>query len=576
MGFSLVALIGFAIAGCGGGVTSSLPTVGRSPAPAASSPASSAPAGTARITLSFALGALGSGAARRTRSYVSPKTKSVGIYVTSVNGATPLPSIPATIADVGSGATNCTTSGTTITCNLAVTLPAGSVGLNVRTFPTTAAQGPPLSIGNLSVTVIANQAVDAPVVLLPVVAVALTSLSTASIPGNQAGTITLNVSAKDYAGDTIGGTDPYYLPIVISTTDTSGHISAAPALPASITAPGQSITLTYDGKGSAALFTYNSAVAPDAIVSGIAPVTGALTLVQNGEYVYVSSQSTNSVSVYAAGPAGANTPVRVISGTNTTLAKPVAIAVDTNGALYVVNYQRDVTVFAPGANGNVAPTFVFGGGSGHPESISLVGGLQPVTTGPQTASDPTTTRVQYYNDIYQAAPLGGGAIRVGGQAAGLVAFSQSPQTGQYCIQQTPVNSNPATICDNLPADGTTFGIPQFQSYALAFRADGLLAVSQLPGYNKPLSSVATYTLPTRNANYTTYVTATTTLSGNSTQLSMPYQIAFDAAGYMYVANAGQATGDGRLTVFAPNADGDTAPVRIITGFTTSTGVAVGH
>ena len=572
----LFALFGFAIAGCGGAGTSSLPPAAAPTSAVASPPSAGTPVGTARISLSFGLGTTSSTAARQTRSYVSPKTKSVGVYVTSVNGTAPVPAIPAIVADVGSGATNCTTSGSTITCNLAVSLPTGSVVLNVRTFPTAAAQGPPLSIGSVGVSILANQAVDAPIVFSPVVAVAITSLSSTSIPGNQPGTVTLSVSAKDYAGDTIVGTDPYYRPIVISTSDTSGHVTAAPALPASITAPGQSITLNYDGKGAASFFAYTSAVAPDTVVNGVPPVGGTLTFVQNGEYVYVSSQIANSITAYAAGPAGANTPVRVIAGANTTLAQPVAIAVDKNGALYVVNYQRDVTVFAPGANGNVAPVFTFGGGAGHPESIALISGLQPVTTGPLTAGDPTTTRVQYYNDIYQAAPLGGELIRVGGQAAGIVAFSQSPQNGQFCIQQTPVSSNPATICDNLPVDGSTFGVPQFQSYGLAFRADGLLAVSQLPGFNKPLSSVATYTLPTRSPNYTTYLTATTTLSGPSTQLSQPYQIAFDAAGFMYVANAGQATGDGRVTVFAPNANGDTPPVRVLTGFSVSTGVAVGH
>lgn len=569
------------LVGCsGGGSNVTRPGVVVVPLPGASAspsaaPSAAMPAGTARVTLSFLLGSPGTAASRQKRSYISSKTKSVGIYVTSVNGGPPVPMIAATIANVGTGAKDCTTTNATITCTLAVAVPAGKVGLNIRTFPTMLAQGPPLSIGNVVVAVVPNQIVDAPVALLPVVAVAIIATTPSSIPGNQPGIVTLNVSAKDYAGDVIGGTDPYYIPITISTTDTTGHVVASPAFPATITAPGQTITLTYDGKGSAGFFVYNFGVASDSIVDGVAPVAGAVTLVQNGEFVYVSSLDSNAVYVYPAGPAQSNIALRVLSGPNTTIAKPIAVAVDKNGALYVVNYHRDITVFAPGANGNVAPIFTFATGTAHPESILLVGGLNPVVTGPATETDGTTTRVLFYDNIYDPAPLGGGFQSAEPTLSGVNSVAISPVDGQMCVQQTPLYSNPTTICDDVPVDGHNYGIAQNVSYGIAFRSDGLLVASQMTGYLKPFPSMSIYTLPARTPGYTTFLTPTYMLMGSTTNLSNPYQIAFDKAGNMYVANAGQGSGDGRVTIFAPTATGDTPPLRTIGGFNTSTGVAVG-
>src|ERR1700726_1782641 len=167
---ALAALLG----SCSGGNTTP-PRVGpvSNPPPSATptatatpgGPATGGPTGTARVTLSFSIAAT-SGSTRRPRSYVSAKTRSVRIAVASVNGSPPGQPIPATVADVGSGASNCTVAGGTITCVLAVALPVGAVGLNARTYPTTGAQGPPLSIGNAVVTVVANTAVDAPIVFL--------------------------------------------------------------------------------------------------------------------------------------------------------------------------------------------------------------------------------------------------------------------------------------------------------------------------------------------------------------------------------------------------------------------------
>jgi sugar lactone lactonase YvrE len=74
-----------------------------------------------------------------------------------------------------------------------------------------------------------------------------------------------------------------------------------------------------------------------------------------------SNFGAETVTVYAAGANGDATPVRTISGSNTALGNPYGIALDAAGKLYVVDNLSqfggtdELTVYAAGANGNVAP-----------------------------------------------------------------------------------------------------------------------------------------------------------------------------------------------------------------------------
>ncbi len=63
-----------------------------------------------------------------------------------------------------------------------------------------------------------------------------------------------------------------------------------------------------------------------------------------------------SVTVYAAGANGNAAPIQTISGSNTGLGLPEALALDASKNIYVANAQfLSVTVYAAGANGNVVP-----------------------------------------------------------------------------------------------------------------------------------------------------------------------------------------------------------------------------
>ena len=80
-----------------------------------------------------------------------------------------------------------------------------------------------------------------------------------------------------------------------------------------------------------------------------------------------------SITVYAPGAQGNAAPIRVISGQNTGLVDPVGLTLDSAGYLYVANgyfitdqtgnnvFTGEVLVFAPGANGDVAPVRTISG-----------------------------------------------------------------------------------------------------------------------------------------------------------------------------------------------------------------------
>jgi len=88
-----------------------------------------------------------------------------------------------------------------------------------------------------------------------------------------------------------------------------------------------------------------------------------LALAANGT-IYAANQNNNSVSAFSAGSSGNVEPTISLGGSNTGITSIFGIAIDSSGALYVANcgacypftgQTPSINVFAPGANGNVAP-----------------------------------------------------------------------------------------------------------------------------------------------------------------------------------------------------------------------------
>ena len=222
-------------------------------------PPSSAPStGTVQFVISFPIAnaapnalsrikSMLSGARPVLHSYVSPKTQSLSVTLASVNGATP-PTPAGTIVNVIAG-TDCVAGSGVLNCTVAIDAPVGNDGFEVRTFAQANGVGGAISIGDTTANITAGATAIASVDLLPVVSSIFVNLNPASLPITSAGTFTATITAKDVAGDVIGGSDNYYQALTITTADAGAHVTASPALPATFASASQnSITFTYDGR----------------------------------------------------------------------------------------------------------------------------------------------------------------------------------------------------------------------------------------------------------------------------------------------------------------------------------------
>lgn len=101
--------------------------------------------------------------------------------------------------------------------------------------------------------------------------------------------------------------------------------------------------------------------------------------------IYVANSGGGSVTVYAAGATGSVAPIRTISGSNTGLTQPWGLALDPSGNIYVANQNYgsgsySITVYAAGANGNVAPIQTISGSAtllNCPRGLALDGSSPP-------------------------------------------------------------------------------------------------------------------------------------------------------------------------------------------------------
>jgi hypothetical protein len=348
------------------------------------------------------------------------------------------------------------------------------------------------------------------------------------------------------------------------------------------------VTFTYDGAGSAASYVFAIAVPGDLASGSILPQSVAITFTTSAQHLYVTQQSVNAVYVYDIGSDGSITgPSRTIQGSATGLSGPSSIFVDDLGALYVTNQFTNVTVYAPGANGNVAPT------------NTLAAGQRPVFVGPNGENSfaiigQSTT---YYDtvllgSIYQTA-VPNGARPVTGQSFqsyGLNSYSVAPASGsiptvEACsgtIDTSDSTRASSILCFPNPISVDSGGYANaFFNFVTAsptsvkFRPDGLLTATNQGSYYAPGANVTTYPAPVPPALGVGSTTPIYTLAGSNTGFQSPVAVAFDTLGNMYVADYGLASGQGTIRVFPINATGNVAPTRTIGGFTYLDGVAVG-
>jgi len=228
----------------------------------------------------------------------------------------------------------------------------------------------------------------------------------ASIAGTPCGTdvtalanpigIAVDSSANIYVANLSGGANGYGS---VTSYSAGNNGNVAPVT--------QIANFNFDGSGGNA-GDFTSLDVP----TGIALNASGNTYVSN---LVGGANGFGSVTVYAAGASGNNLPISMIAnpnadgsggnaGDNTGLAFPNAIAVDSAGKIYVANEfggangYGSVTVYAAGANGNVAPTATIGN-----TNVDSKGGNAGDNTG---LISPSAIVVDSAGNIYVASDCG--------------------------------------------------------------------------------------------------------------------------------------------------------------------------
>lgn len=274
-------------------------------------------------------------------------------------------------------------------------------------------------------------------------------------------------------------------------------------------------------------------------VSPIARIEGSNTAlngsgavgVDAGRNIYVANSSGGgskgvSITVYAAGANGNVAPIRTIAGSNTELDGPWGIALDTSGKLYVTNLATfpikhdSVTVYAAAANGNVAPIQTIAGsntGLKTPFGIALDASGNIYVTNSLSA-------IRKYDSVTVYAAGANGNVEpiraIGGAHTGI--------------------DGPAGI--TVGASGKVYVANEGVGFGCAHKSVTVYAAGA-HGDVPPVQKIC----------------------GKLTGIGEPAGVALDAAAHIYVLNEKS----GRVVVFPADANGDLPPMRTISGSKTA-------
>jgi hypothetical protein len=246
-----------------------------------------------------------------------------------------------------------------------------------------------------------------------------------------------------------------------------------------------------------------------------------------------------------------------------------------SGGIYVsANHGKFIALVAYSldANGNVPPLLTLGGPATHIIDAALA---VPMTVLP----DGTVALGRHDGDPYTIDLFASGSsgnvppfatircTRLGGLSAlavdetGIVYASYTSATYASSIARYPAHKGTCRPSNTISGPAT-----------------GLNSVSGLAVRNGQISVVTIVSpqaaIESFPANASGNIHPSTVIAGSQTGLVFPSTIAVDASGSTYVADAQGGSGSGLIEIFAPQANGNVAPVRTITSYE-ATGVGVG-
>ena len=329
--FPLLAFFGvpaLLLAGCGGGggggAASPPATMGAAPASPA---ATAAPAGSGSLSFTIVVPASTVSSAARSVKYVSPSTASVAV---TVQGQ----STPLATANLSATSPGCSAAASGVTCTVTVTVPAGNDTFLIAAYDGKNGTGHQLSVATVPASVKPNAATTLALTLNGVPASVQVILGATSVPVGNPASVAVTVVAYDANNNVIVGPGTFSTPITLTDSDTSGVTSLSTT---SVTAPGTSVTLNYNGNSLASATITPSMPIANGAAATFAPAGYAVT-----NYTVPSSDS-QYINILAPGPDG-----NVWYGSNGIIGK-----MSPHGQATEYNLAEDVDALAAGPDGNM-------------------------------------------------------------------------------------------------------------------------------------------------------------------------------------------------------------------------------
>jgi hypothetical protein len=272
-----------------------------------------------------------------------------------------------------------------------------------------------------------------------------------------------------------------------------------------------------------------------------------------GPPLYVADTATNAVDAFTSTDNGNVTPEFTISGPDTMLASPNGVAVAPDGTLFVANdgMPNSIDVYAPGSEGDAAPSRVITcGGLATPGGISLDG------AGDLFVANTSGKSISVFG------PTDSGCVSGNRTIVGIHTCLFDPQdvhaladgTAYVASEGMVLVFRPGAHGDATPLQRITGSNTHLRVFVMGVSVDSALNI------------YATSVAPHKHGRVTVYapgadgnVAPLWTIEGSHTTLDVVDKIHIDPTDQAFVTN------DAAVDIFSAMVSGNVAPVRVITG-----------